>query len=193
MPSFEDKLISLFEVIHPLDRVARAGFVLRGVSDPESVAAHSHFVSLMALLVTEHHPGVFDQAKVLAMALTHDLSESVTMDIPMPAVDEHFRDAKHSAEQTITERLLDPFGRHFGTYHRELLDASTPEARLLRGIDKAQMMVKVLMYEREKRGRLDEFWMNPRNFEDFGIEAVSRIFDAICTAAGRIRPGRSDS
>lgn len=188
MSTFEQRVISLFESIHPLDRVPRAGFVLRGVPEPESVAAHSHFVALLALLVTEQHPQAFDQAKVLAMALTHDLSESVLMDIPMPAVDEHLRDAKAAAEQVITERLLDSFGIRYGAYHREFLDASSPEARLLRGLDKVQMMVKVLMYEREHKGRLEEFWINPRNFEDFGIGAVSRLFDAICAETGRTRP-----
>ncbi len=182
--------MDLFESIHPLDRVARAGFVLRGVPEPESVASHSHFVALLALLVTEAHPGEFDQAKVLAMALTHDLSEAQTMDIPMPAVDEHFREAKASAEQRITERLLDGFDTKYGAYHREFAEASSAEARLLRGLDKVQMMLKVLMYERERKGRLDEFWTNPRNFEDYGIEPVSRLFDAVCAEASRERPTR---
>jgi len=145
-------------------------------------------VALMALLVMEAYPGEYDPGKVLAMALTHDLSESVTMDIPMPAADEHMREAKAAAEQLITERMLDGFDAKYGAYHREFLEASSAEARLLRGLDKAQMMVKVLMYERERKGRLEEFWVNPRNFEDFGIEAVSRLFDAICVEAGRVRP-----
>jgi hypothetical protein len=50
------------------------------------------------------------------------------------------------------------------------------------------MMIKVVMYEREQKGRLEEFWANPRNFEDFGVEPVSRLFDAICAEAGRVRP-----
>jgi putative hydrolase of HD superfamily len=188
MASFEDRLIALFETIHPLDRIARAGFVLRGVPEPENVSAHSHFVALMTLLVTEHCPGEFDQAKAVAMALTHDLSESLTMDIPMPASDEHLREAKAAAEQAITARMLDAFGTRYAAYQQEFAAASSPEARLVRGLDKAQMLVKVLMYERERKGRLDEFWENPRNFEDFGIEPVSRLFEAICRQGGRPRP-----
>jgi putative hydrolase of HD superfamily len=190
MPDFMRRLLDLFETIHPLDRVPRAGFLLRGVAEPESVSAHSHFVSLMALLVTDELPGEFDQVKVLAMALTHDLSESVTMDVPMPAADRHLREAKSVAEQAITEQMLNSFGARYAAYHREFIEASSPEARLLRGLDKAQMMIKVLMYEREHRGRLEEFWINPRNFEDFGVECVSQLFDAICAEAGRARPQR---
>ena len=188
MSGFTRRILDLFEAIHPLDRVPRAGFLLRGVAEPESVSAHSHFVSLMALLVTEEYPGDFDQAKVLAMALTHDLSESVTMDVPMPAVDKHLREAKAEAEQAITERLLGDFSPRYAEYHKEFTEASSPEGRLLRGLDKVQMMVKVLMYEHEHRGRLEEFWANPRNFDDFGVECVSRLFDAICAEAGRERP-----
>jgi len=46
----------------------------------------------------------------------------------------------------------------------------------------------VMMYEREGRGRLAEFWTNPRNFDDYGVAAVSRLFDAICAEAGKARP-----
>src|SRR6185295_16098908 len=117
-----------------------------------------------------------------------DLPEALLMDIPMPVADAHFAGVKFVAEQKIAEQLLDGFDRRYAQYHREFADASTPEARLLRGLDKAQMMVKVLMYEREGRGRLEEFWTNPRNFDDFEIEAVGRLFEAICAEAGRVRP-----
>lgn len=188
MQPFPHRILDLFEMIHPLDRIARAGYVLRGVPEPESVAAHSHFVALMALLFVEQYPDAFDRAKVLTMALTHDLCESLLMDIPMPTADAHFRDAKDNAEQAITEQLLDRFDPKYARLHREFLDASSPEARLLRGLDKAQMMIKVLMYEREGKGRLKEFWANPRNFDDYGIAQVSGLFDAICAEAGHPRP-----
>ena len=50
------------------------------------------------------------------------------------------------------------------------------------------MMIKILMYEREQKGRLDEFWLNPKNFADFGIQPISDLFDAICKDAGKPRP-----
>lgn len=50
------------------------------------------------------------------------------------------------------------------------------------------MMIKILCYEREHRGRLEEFWKNPKNFDDFGIKPVSDLFDAVCARAGHPRP-----
>ena len=188
MKTFEQRLIALFDTLHPLDRVARAGYVVRGVAEPESVAAHSHFVSLLALLFVEQYADQFDREKVITMALTHDLSEAKLMDIPMPYADAYLSEAKDDAEQAIMEELFAGFPPKFARYHQELLDAATPEARLVRGLDKAQMMLKVLSYEQERRGRLKEFWANPKNFRDYGVEAVSALFDAICASAGRPRP-----
>lgn len=186
--SFQDHILTLFETIHPLDRIPRAGYLLRGVPEPESVAAHSHFVSLLTLLFCDRYPDEFDTVKTLKMAITHDLSEATLMDIPMPTTDKYFKEAKENAEQAITEELLNVFSKDFAQLHRELLDARTPEARLVRGLDKAQMMIKIAMYEREGKGRLDEFWSNPRNFNDFNIRPVSDLFDTICKRAGRKRP-----
>lgn len=186
--AFCSRVLALFETIHPLDRVPRAGYVLRGVAEPESVSAHSHFVALLTLLFCDEYEDQFDRAKALTMALIHDLSESKLMDIPMPTGDAHLREAKDLAEQAITEELFDGFAPKYVAWHQELLDAETPEAKLVRGLDKAQMMIKVWMYEREGRGRTHEFWQNPKNFQDYGCAPVSRLFDAICEAAGKPRP-----
>ncbi len=188
MPSFEHRICTLFETLHPLDRIARAGYVLRGVTDPESIAAHSHFVSLLTLFFVEEFPDQFDANKAIAMALVHDLSESELMDIPMPAADAYLGAVKDEAEQAILERMLEGFPAKFAAYHREFKEAATHDARLVRGLDKAHIMLKIIMYEREGRGRLKEFWANPGNFRDYGCEPVSRLFDALCEIAGHPRP-----
>lgn len=188
MDGLETRIIRLFEEIHPLDRIPRAGYVLRGVPEPESVAAHSHFVSLLALLIVDAYPDEFDREKALAMAILHDISEARLMDIPMPAGDAYLKAAKLDAEQAIFDDLLAGFPVQYAQYHRELLEVASPEARLIRGLDKAQMMLKIVMYQKEGRGRLAEFWNNPKNFADFGIEPVARLFDAICAHAGKERP-----
>lgn len=188
MENFPEHVIGLFENIHPLDRVPRAGYLLRGVPEPESVAAHSHFLSLLALLLLDEYPELFDRERVLAMALIHDLSEARLMDIPMPYADAYMSEGKKQAEQMIIEDLFRAFPERYGELHREFAEAKTAESRLLRGLDKAQMMIKILSYEREHRGRLEEFWKNPRNFDAFGIQPVDELFDAICAKANRPRP-----
>jgi len=188
MDSFTDRVLALFHTVHPLDRVPRAGYLLRGVTEPESVAAHSHFLALLALLFTEEYPDKFDQGRVLAMALTHDLPEALLMDIPMPYADTYLDDAKHKAEEAIYQDLFAGFPKKLTGLHQEFCAAQSPESRLLRGLDKAQMMLKILSYEKEHRGRLEEFWSNPKNFNDFGVHEVAALFDAICERAGRTKP-----
>ncbi len=188
MKRFELRVIDFFETIHPLDQVKRAGYILRGVSEPESVSAHSHFLAVLTMLMCDEYPDEFDREKALAIALTHDLCEAQLMDIPMPAADAYLREAKDAAEQAITEQLFEGFDAKYGRYHAEFMEASTPEARLVRGLDKAQMMLKICMYQQEGKGRLKEFWLNPKNFNDFGLECVSKLFDALCESAGKPRP-----
>ncbi len=185
---FAQEVLKLFSRIHPLDRIPRAGFLLRGVTEPESVAAHSHFMALLALLCANHEPDAYDLGKILAMALIHDLAEARLMDIPMPAADAWLGDAKRRAEQGVLDEMFQSFPTIYSELHNEFIEGVSKEARLLKAVDKAQMMLKVLFYEQEHRGRLDEFWRNPSNFDPCGAAPIDALFDAICRQAGRPRP-----
>ncbi|HPU97356.1 MAG TPA: HD domain-containing protein [Candidatus Hydrogenedentes bacterium] len=186
--AFEARLLRLLKAVHPLDRVPRAGYLLRGVCEPESVAAHLFGVSLLTLAFLESCPGRWDPVRALTMALVHDLAESQLMDIPMTVADAHLGRAKSEAEHALLEDLLGGLFPRWVAACREFDVAETPEARLVRGLDKAQMLARVWCYEREGRGCLEEFWANPANFRDYGIPEVRSLFDAILSAAGKKRP-----
>ncbi|MGC8737419.1 MAG: HD domain-containing protein [Candidatus Hydrogenedens sp.] len=188
MVDFCERVLSLFREIHPLDRVPRAGFLLRGVSVPESVSAHTHFLSLLALLVLEEYPGRWDGEKVLSMAIIHDLAEAKMMDMPMPIAQKYFSEEKTQAEQAVFDKLMEDFPVKFSELHREFHEVSSPEAKLVRGLDKVQMMLKVLNYEREHQGDLTEFWKNPKNFKDYDVEITRQLFKAICEHANKKLP-----
>jgi putative hydrolases of HD superfamily len=174
--------------LHPLARVPRAGWVLRGVTDPESVASHCHAVALLAQLVCDAWPGRFDAGRALAIALVHDCAEVVTMDIPMPAGDAAFREAKSRTERAAIASLFDGMPTRAAELFEEFERAETPEARLVRGLDKVQMMIRAACYEREGHAALGDFWANGRNFEDYGIEAVRVLFAEVARSAGRRIP-----
>ena len=59
---------------------------------------------------------------------------------------------------------------------------------IVKAVDKIQMMIKALCYERQQRGELSEFWAHPKNFDDRGIPLAREVFDAICARAGRTSP-----
>ena len=174
--------------VHPLDRVPRAGFLLRGVTEPESVASHSHALALLTLLVCTEYPGEFDSSKAIEMALIHDLQEVVTMDIPLPAGTDTFKAAKEDAEQAIFNDLFARVSPALKERYAEFRATDTPEAKLVRGLDKAQMMIRVLCYGAEGRGRLDDFWNHHRNFPDYGIPALKNLFEEITKRVNRRPP-----
>lgn len=184
----EERILRLLAAVHPLDRIPRAGYLLRGVPEPETVAAHLFSLALLTLAIVEQYPALFNTEKALALALLHDLGESQLMDIPSPAGDAAFRDARRAAENAVLGRLLEGLSGSFAEWREELASGDSPELRLIKGLDKVQMMVKVAMYQQEGKGRLDEFWENAGNFEDHGVEPVRRMFDAVCAWAGRKRP-----
>eukprot|EP01084_Bolivina_argentea_P313162 542289_1 len=70
--------IEFLKKVGELKALKRAGWVINGVSEPESVADHSHRMSVMALLCNE--PGV-DTRRACMMAAVHDLAEAVAGDI----------------------------------------------------------------------------------------------------------------
>jgi len=186
---FETRLLTLLRAIHPLDRIPRAGYLLRGVCEPESVAAHLFGVSLLTLAFLDRYPGRWDARRALTMAIVHDLAEAQLMDIPMPVADAHLGRAKAAAEQAILEAMIGDLFPEWVDCCHAFEAARSPEARLVRGLDKAQMMARVWCYEREGRGCLEDFWTNPANFRDYGVPEVRALFDALLAAAGKPRPG----
>ena len=181
-------IVATLARLHPLARVPRAGWLLRGVAEPESVASHCHAVALLTQLVCDAWPGSFDAGRAVAMALVHDCAEVVTMDIPMPAGDAAFREAKSRTELAAFASLFAGSSVRAPELFAEFERAETPEARLVRGLDKVQMMIRATCYEREGRGSLGDFWANGRNFEDYGIEAVRELFTEVARTAGRRPP-----
>lgn len=158
-------LLDLLLEAQALDRVARAGYALRGVADPESVAEHSYHVALAVWLLASQVP-TLDGARAVAIALLHDLAEVRTGDLPRTAARYLPPGAKATAERAAFAELTAPAGDRAAELFAEYLDGATPEARFVRGCDRLQLMVKVLAYERAGNGALAEFWANSANFPD---------------------------
>ncbi len=143
-----------------LKHLPRTGWLMRGVNTPESIAAHSHGVSLITLLLLDRIDEPLDRDRALSMAVLHDLPEAVMGDIPTPAA-RHLPDgAKTAAETGIFEEMTaetDTTNRWQGLW-REFTAAETPEARLVRDADKLDMFLQALLYQRSGHSEVAEFW-----------------------------------
>lgn len=155
------RLLEMLLLAGRLKTTPRTGWHQRGVPAPESVADHSHGVALIALALLDSEPGPFDRARVLAMAISHDLAESVTGDLSLGASRLLPPGAKMAAESAALEELLGGLGFAAGwkALWAEFEAQETPEARLVRDADRLDLLATALSYELSAGSRsLEEFW-----------------------------------
>jgi putative hydrolase of HD superfamily len=162
-------LCQLLNQVHDLKSLPRTGWLLARVAVPESLADHTCGVALLALFLAESINADYtaqglqeplDIEGVLALALIHDLGESVLTDLPKRSTDVLGKSVKHEAEARIIQELLAelPNGDHYRQlwYSYELV--STPEAQLVKDADKLDMVAQALQYAKRGQRNLREFW-----------------------------------
>ena len=156
----------------------RTGWQLRGVDDPESVAAHSWGVAYLVVAFGDRFrdelPGV-DLDRALRLAVVHDVAEALTGDVATRAdetADPIDREAKAAAEReamaTLADPLPDRIADAFATYEAR----ETPEAVLVKECDLLDTCVQAVAYEREDR--YDPAAGEPRAFTEY--DALDEFF-----------------
>lgn len=183
-----ERILQTMLGIDPLADLPRTGWLLRGVRPCESIADHSFGVAFLAMLFVDAiraRGGTIDGERTLRMALVHDAAEAKTGDVPMPNKTPQMTAALRELEETLLRELL-PSAAREAWAEAEL--GESLEARVVKAADKAQMMIKALSYERQRRGQLDEFWANAANFDDRGVDVARELFAALAEAGGRKLP-----
>lgn len=144
-------LLPVLEAAGQLKNVRRAGWVRVGVPNPESVAAHSYRVALMALLFGPRLG--LDTEKLLSLALIHDLAEARVGDLtPADRVSPAEKRSRESvAFGEIVAALAE--GPALESLWREYLAEASPEARIIHQLDKLEMALQALEYEQARAQR----------------------------------------
>lgn len=123
-----------------LKAVPRTGWVRRGLTDVESVAAHSWAMSLLVLVLA---PPELDLARALSYAILHDLGEAWVGDIP-PQDGIEDKATRESAAMAAWARRLDrPALFAAWTAYEQQADA---EARFVRQLDGLDMAMQARRY-----------------------------------------------
>ncbi len=140
-----------------LDRLPRTGWLLAGVSAPETVAAHSLGTALVVLALGPAVEPPLDVERAATLAVLHDAPEALLTDLPRSASELLPRGAKDAAESAAAERLLAPLSELARERWAEFRSQETREARFTRLCDRLQLGLRWLGYRREGAGELGEF------------------------------------
>ena len=149
-----------------LKRVPRAGWVRRGVPAVESVADHSLRVAMAAIATAattnknsatnkDQLVETVDLARCIGIAVVHDLAEAVVGDItPHDGIS---KEEKARRETGAIDDMRDGLagggcgdaGEAISQLWAEYEAGETPEARLVKDLDKVEMAIQALEYQEE--------------------------------------------
>jgi putative hydrolases of HD superfamily len=186
-------LAALQSRIQTLKLLPRTGWLQRGLRNVESIADHSFGVAALALVVGDLYPEL-DRGRVLAMAILHDMAEALIGDLPASASRLFGKAVKHEAERKAMLELFGPLplSSEYLALWEEYTQASSVEARLVKALDRLELLAQTLSYERSGARGLGEFWEERSGWgEEFPeVRAMAdQLFaehEALLSAEGRV-------
>ena len=136
---------SLLEILGLKD-VVRAGWVRNDVDNPESVAAHSWGMAILALKLA---PKELELSKVLSLCLVHDIPEVRVGDLtPHDDCSSKSEDELQAMKELAPEWLA---------LFKEYELGETEEAKFVKQLDKLDMGLQAMIYESKQGLDLSEF------------------------------------
>lgn len=149
--------LSFLHLIGKLKHLKRTGWVRSGVKDPESVASHMYRMAIMAWIWGQGDP------HFIKMALVHDMAESIIGDItPKCGVSQEEKKRQEwEAMQIILHEYMNDteVGQEMARLFMEYEQGETDAARLVKEIDKLDMIIQADEYEQDDDAiDLEEFF-----------------------------------
>jgi len=178
--------IDLFLFANNSKKTRRSGWLREEIDNSESLAEHIFSLSFLALQLgtelSERLKYPLNKGKLVKMALIHDIGELETGDIVTSRgtiIDQQRLKAKESKQKTSIKKLFkktDPSNFSLALF-QELIDRKTLESQLLWQLDKLDMALQALEYEKEHNKNLSEFFENAKAniFDDFLTELLEEI------------------
>lgn len=153
-------LIQTYFELNHLKQLYRQGWLRVGIPPErcESVAEHSLGVALLCLFIADTWFPEADGAKVVRIALLHDLGEARVGDITPHDGVSHGQ--KHALERQAMEQILRglPRGAEYLALWEEYEQGTSFEARLVRQVDRLEMALQACVYEHQGFGDLTQFF-----------------------------------
>ncbi len=171
-PAPEEAILRAYLRVLALKRLYRQGWLKRGVPEGacESVADHSFGTAVLALFLAGRKPFEdADPGKTCRMALAHELGEVYAGDIT--PVDGISKEEKYGLERESLLRVLEglPGAVEIRDLWEEFEEGVSPEARLLRRLDRLEMGIQAAVYASEGFPRMGEFLESARKAAGGGL------------------------
>jgi len=151
-------IISFLRLCYQLKTNKRTGWVEHNIALPESISDHQYGLAMLSWLITD--PTV-DRMKCIKMSLVHDLAECITGDITPHDVNIS-KDQKLILENNAMLQLRDTLGsetgQEFYNLWKEYSENSSPEAKLVKQLDKLEMIIQANEYETAQGKDLQSFY-----------------------------------
>lgn len=149
----QNKVEQIFDFMRVLDKVClvkRATLLSDGTVETDS--SHSFKLAFMVMLIKPYLKHEYDYARLLEMALVHDIAEAETGDYPkaMQRAHPEIKAKKDAEERAAMERycaLLDePMRSKIWNLYAEYEGKQTPEAKLITALDKVDANMQANFY-----------------------------------------------
>ncbi|KAK8922781.1 hypothetical protein H634G_03775 [Metarhizium anisopliae BRIP 53293] len=154
--------LALFHMIERLKTTKREGWRRFGIERGESIADHMYRMSIISMFAPPSLAKRIDLHKCMKMCLIHDMAELLVGDItPVDGVPKPEKSRRESLTMHyLTKNLLGnkddaAVGEDIRAIWDEYEDSKTLESQYVHDIDKMELLLQMMEYEKRAEGALD--------------------------------------
>ena len=152
--------LAYFHLLELLKTTKREGWRRFGIAHGESIADHMYRMSLISMLAPPALAARLDMNRCIKMCLVHDMAESLVGDItPVDGVPKPEKSRREATTMDyITGTLLadnQVVGAELRSVWQEYEDSVTPESHFVHDVDKMELLLQMVEYEKRGQGHLE--------------------------------------
>ncbi|KAH7324638.1 HD domain-containing protein [Stachybotrys elegans] len=154
--------VPFFHMLERLKTSKREGWRRFGIGRGESISDHMYRMSLISMFAPPELAPKLDLHKCMKMCLIHDMAELLVGDItPVDGVPKPEKSRREATTMDyLTKNLLrnvakGDTGEHIRAIWQEYEDSETLDSKYVHDVDKMELLLQMMEYERRSRGKLD--------------------------------------
>lgn len=153
--------VPFFHMLERLKLTKREGWRRFGINNGESISDHMYRMSILTMLAPPSLSSRLNIPHCTKMALVHDMAEALVGDItPVDGVKKEEKSRREALTMNYLTRTLlgnvaGDEGRRLKEIWEEYEANETLEAKFVHDIDKMELVLQMMEYERARKGEVD--------------------------------------